>query len=90
MSDLVTESFIDGAAVSSAETYPNIDPSTGAALGDVARAGAKEVDRAVAAARCASREWRSTTPEQRHIEQGECPWVPTRSRTSTSSSWGPA
>jgi aldehyde dehydrogenase (NAD+) len=65
VSDLVTESFIDGAAVSSAETYPNIDPSTGAALGDVARAGAKEVDRAVAAARCASREWRSTTPEQR-------------------------
>jgi len=65
VSDLVTESFIDGAAVSSAETYPNIDPSTGAALGDVARAGAKEVDRAVAVARCASREWRSTTPEQR-------------------------
>ena len=65
MSDLVTESFIDGASVSSAESYPNIDPSTGAALGDVARAGDSEIDQAVTAARRASREWRATTPEQR-------------------------
>ena len=65
MSDLVTESFIDGASVSSAQTYPNIDPSTGAALGDVARAGDKEIDQAVTAARRASRGWRATTPEQR-------------------------
>jgi aldehyde dehydrogenase (NAD+)/betaine-aldehyde dehydrogenase len=61
----VTESFIDAAPVSSAETYPNIDPSTGATLGDVARAGDKEIDQAVAAARRASRAWRATTPEQR-------------------------
>ena len=46
----VTESFIDGEPVRSAATYPNIDPSTGATLGDVARAGDKEIDRAVAAA----------------------------------------
>jgi aldehyde dehydrogenase (NAD+) len=65
VSDLVTESFIDGAAVSSAETYPNIDPSTGATLGDVARAGDKEIDQAVTAARRASRAWRATTPDQR-------------------------
>ena len=65
MSDLVTESFIDGASVSSAETYPNIDPSTGATLGEVARAGDKEIDQAVTAARRASRGWRATTPEQR-------------------------
>ena len=65
MSDLLTESFIDGAAVSSAETYPNIDPSTGATLGDVARAGGNEIDQAVTAARRASRGWRATTPEQR-------------------------
>ena len=65
MSDLVTESFIGGAPVPSAETYPNVDPSTGAVLGDVARAGAKEVDQAVTAARHASRDWRATTPEQR-------------------------
>jgi aldehyde dehydrogenase (NAD+) len=65
VSDLVTESYIDGASVSSAETYPNIDPSTGATLGGVARAGDKEIDQAVAAARRASRGWRATTPEQR-------------------------
>jgi aldehyde dehydrogenase (NAD+) len=65
VSDLVTESFIDGASVSSAETYPNIDPSTGAVLGEVARAGDEEIDQAVTAARRASREWRATTPEQR-------------------------
>jgi aldehyde dehydrogenase (NAD+)/betaine-aldehyde dehydrogenase len=63
--DLLTESFIDGAAVSSAQTYPNIDPSTGAALGDVAQAGDSEIDQAVTAARRASRGWRATTPEQR-------------------------
>ena len=61
----VTESFIDGMPVKSAETYPNIDPSTGAVLGDVARAGDLEVDQAVTAARRANREWRATTPEQR-------------------------
>jgi aldehyde dehydrogenase (NAD+) len=65
VSDLVTESFIDGASVSSAQTYPNIDPSTGAVLGDVARAGGSEIDQAVTAARRASRGWRVTTPEQR-------------------------
>ena len=51
--------------MSSADTYPNIDPSTGAILGDVARAGDKEIDQAVTAARRASRDWRATTPEQR-------------------------
>jgi aldehyde dehydrogenase (NAD+) len=61
----VTESFIDGASVASAATYPNTDPSTGAVLGDVARAGDSEIDQAVAAARRASRGWRATTPEQR-------------------------
>jgi aldehyde dehydrogenase (NAD+)/betaine-aldehyde dehydrogenase len=63
--DRVTESFIDGASVSSAQTYPNIDPSTGSVLGGVARAADREIDQAVAAARRASREWRATTPEQR-------------------------
>ena len=65
MPDLLTESFIDGETVSSADTYPNIDPSTGATLGDVARAGEREIDQAVTAARKASRGWRSSTPEQR-------------------------
>ncbi|MGH3251000.1 MAG: aldehyde dehydrogenase family protein [Trebonia sp.] len=65
VAERVTESFIDGGSVRSAETYPNIDPSTGAALGDVARAGDGEIDQAVTAARRAQREWRATTPEQR-------------------------
>ena len=65
VAERVTESFIDGASVRSAETYPNIDPSTGTVLGDVARAGDKEIDQAVAAARRAGRAWRATTPEQR-------------------------
>jgi aldehyde dehydrogenase (NAD+)/betaine-aldehyde dehydrogenase len=60
-----TESFIDGESVSSQQTYPNVDPSTGGALGDVARAGEREIDQAVTAAGRAHREWRRTTPEQR-------------------------
>ncbi|HEX9039819.1 MAG TPA: aldehyde dehydrogenase family protein [Trebonia sp.] len=65
MPDWVTGSFIDGEPVGSAETYPNIDPSTGATLGHVARAGNKEIDQAVTAARRASPAWRAATPEQR-------------------------
>jgi aldehyde dehydrogenase (NAD+) len=61
----VTESFINGASVSTPDTYENIDPSTGRALGDVSRAGEAEIDHAVAAAREASRAWRTTSPEQR-------------------------
>lgn len=60
-----TESFIDGAAVPSAEVYENIDPSTSRSLGTVARGGPDEVDRAVEAARRAQRQWRTTTPEHR-------------------------
>ena len=65
-----TESFIDGAAVSSAEVYDNIDPSTSRPLGPVARGGPDEVDRAVAAARRALRHWRTTTPEHRSVVLG--------------------
>lgn len=60
-----TESFIDGAAVPSAEVYDNIDPSTSRPLGTVARGGPDEVDRAVGAARRALRHWRATAPEHR-------------------------
>lgn len=61
----VTGCFIDGAAVAAPDTYDNIDPSTGAVLGAVARSGAAEVDRAVVAARRTQREWRRTAPEAR-------------------------
>lgn len=62
---MVTESLIDGEPVGSAETYENVDPSTGSVLGHVARAGRVELDRAVEAARRTSSSWRATTPEHR-------------------------
>lgn len=60
-----TESFINGGPVASAESYDNIDPSTGLALGPVARASSDEVDQAVRAARQASKAWRQTSPQAR-------------------------
>lgn len=62
-----TLSFIEGVFVPSPETYPNVDPSTGRIVGEVARGGNNEIDRAVAAARRAQRAWRKTTPEQRAL-----------------------
>jgi aldehyde dehydrogenase (NAD+)/betaine-aldehyde dehydrogenase len=64
-SSSVIESFIDGASVGAADTYENIDPSTGKSLGPVARGTADDVDRAVVAARKANKQWRDTTAEQR-------------------------
>jgi aldehyde dehydrogenase (NAD+) len=61
----ITQSFIGGESVASAELYDNIDPSTGRSLGAIARGRAAEIDRAVTAARKASREWRTTTPAER-------------------------
>ncbi|GAA2097205.1 MULTISPECIES: aldehyde dehydrogenase family protein [Brevibacterium] len=60
-----TTSFIGGRHVPSLSTYANIDPATTRSLGEVSRAGADEVDRAVAAATAAQREWRRSSPEQR-------------------------
>jgi aldehyde dehydrogenase (NAD+) len=65
VAERVTESFIDGVLVGSARSYPNVDPSTGGVLGEVARAGQGEVDRAVAAARRAGPGWRATSAERR-------------------------
>ncbi|GLY38898.1 aldehyde dehydrogenase [Amycolatopsis sp. NBRC 101858] len=62
---MATESFIDGESVGAKAVYENVDPSTGQVLGEVARGGAEEIDRAVAAARRTHRSWRATTPEQR-------------------------
>jgi delta 1-pyrroline-5-carboxylate dehydrogenase len=61
----ITQSFIDGESIASAQLYDNIDPATGRSLGAVARAGADEIDRAVTAARAASRQWRDTSPAAR-------------------------
>ncbi len=53
-------------------TLPLIDPSTGAELGRIARAGAPEVDAAVQAARCALRadepgSWAQASPHERGL-----------------------
>jgi aldehyde dehydrogenase (NAD+) len=61
----VTQSFIGGESVASRDVYDNIDPATGQSIGAVARGGEDEIDRAVAAARAASNEWRTTTPAER-------------------------
>jgi aldehyde dehydrogenase (NAD+) len=61
----ITQSFIDGESVASADVYDNIDPATGRSLGSVARGGGDEVDRAVGAAAAASKRWRETSPEAR-------------------------
>lgn len=60
-----TTNLIGGESVGAADTYPNLDPATGEPLGLVARSGADEVDRAVAAARAAQPAWAATPPEQR-------------------------
>jgi aldehyde dehydrogenase (NAD+) len=60
-----TTSFIGGRHVPSLITYPNSDPATGGHLGDVSRAGADEVDRAVRAAAKAQKEWKKSSPGQR-------------------------
>jgi len=47
------------------ETLYVIDPATGDILGQVACAGAADVDRSVVAARAAAQKWRGTAPETR-------------------------
>lgn len=61
--------FIDGEFVDAAsgETFETHDPSTGEAVATVARAGAEDVDRALAAARRAFDEgpWPTMKPQER-------------------------
>ena len=64
-SDAQTASFIDGRPVPSADTYDNVDPATGRAIGQIARGGHMEVDAAVAAAAAAQPDWAATSPEHR-------------------------
>ena len=51
--------------MASRDTYDNIDPASGRVIGAIARGGADEVDRAVAAARMAATGWRATAPADR-------------------------
>ena len=61
-----TELFIDGKwSVGSGGTLPVLDPSTGTAIGEVARAGDDDVARAVEAAASALPGWAATAPRER-------------------------
>jgi len=59
--------WIDGAASDSADgrSLDNLNPATGAAIGSIARGGAAEVERAVAAAAAAQPEWARRPVEER-------------------------
>ncbi|HEX2175650.1 MAG TPA: aldehyde dehydrogenase family protein [Nocardioidaceae bacterium] len=61
----LTHAFIGGTSVAAAQTYDNIDPSTGQVIGPVSRGGGPEVDRAVDAAQGAQPGWASHRPEDR-------------------------
>ena len=64
---LHTDAFIDGTAVTGSQSYDNIDPSSGEAIGSVTLSGPEEVDRAVEAGRAAQPGWASTKPEERAL-----------------------
>ena len=57
--------LVDGTELPVAQTYDNIDPADGSVLGQVARSGPDEVDRAVRAAARAQPAWAATSPEHR-------------------------
>src|SRR4051812_32418188 len=59
--------WVDGqeSGAASGETFASTDPSTGEPLARVALGDAADVDRAVAGARAAFRDWRTTTPRER-------------------------
>src|SRR3954454_1049153 len=63
MSDTVC--FIAGELVDTADSYENIDPSTGKVIGTVARGTETEIDRAVSAARAVQPAWRKVSPEDK-------------------------
>ncbi|MEP3440995.1 MAG: aldehyde dehydrogenase [Sulfitobacter sp.] len=64
-----TDCWLDGAFVPSVsgETFASINPATGAALCDVAKGGAADIDRAVVSARAAFKDgrWSGKTPAER-------------------------
>ena len=69
-----TQAFVDRASfghciggewTSESATFGTVDPATGETIGQVARGGAVEIDRAVAAARAALPGWSATLPLQR-------------------------
>ena len=57
--------LIDGEMVTTARTLKVINPATEEVIGHVPSCGKDELDRAVAAARRAFKDWRKTSPEER-------------------------
>lgn len=57
--------FINGKQVQAVHTYPNIDPSTGLEMGQVARGQADDIHEAVSAARAVQEAWAKVKPEHR-------------------------
>ncbi|MDQ1598021.1 MAG: hypothetical protein QOI70_1445, partial [Microbacteriaceae bacterium] len=60
-----TRHYIGGSRVGSALTFSNSSPIDGAALGEIARGGPREVDAAVAAARAAFPGWAAAPAAER-------------------------
>ena len=60
-----TCAFIGGQSVQTADTYDNVDPASGRSLGAVARCADAEIERAVSAARSASKAWSRSAPAER-------------------------
>ena len=63
--EVATEHWIGGRRVSSAETFDDLSPIDGVVIAAVARGGAAEAARAVAAAKDAFPAWAATAPQER-------------------------
>jgi aminomuconate-semialdehyde/2-hydroxymuconate-6-semialdehyde dehydrogenase len=60
-----TRHWIDGARVASSDTFADVSPIDESVLGHIARGGAEEIDRAVAAARRAFPAWKALPVHER-------------------------
>ena len=66
MTDLPSEMYVDGQwSAGSAGAFGVLNPSTGASLGSVPRAGLDDLDRAITAAATAQPLWAATAPRER-------------------------
>jgi aminomuconate-semialdehyde/2-hydroxymuconate-6-semialdehyde dehydrogenase len=63
--EVSTEHWIGGERVGSADTFADISPIDETTIAEIARAGASEVDEAVAAARAAFPAWAALSPVER-------------------------
>ena len=57
--------FIGGSWLERESSFPSVDPATGETFGHISASEVADVDRAVAAARAAARDWARTSPSER-------------------------